>query len=227
MGVVRVVRRVAVLAVAAGVLLPAGVAVAGVPAAGAGPAAAARPDRPTGLSVTLSDGTGQVRPDSEVTYRATLTNTGPKTTVRLLLSVPGYAVIRAAREARVTGLGAVWTVTVAPGGRVTRTARVRVGAVPAGQERVIGLLGVYTGTVTAAAVPLIRTADSDAIPGVAGGTAAAAGPATSRGGGGLSGWAVAGIAVGVVMTLVVAVSLVARRTVWRRSQTSPDARPLR
>lgn len=144
---------------AAGVAVLFGVAAMGIAAAA-----------PPGLSVTIDNGQEEIPPNSETTYTAELSNTGPESvTATLVVTLPDYASVEESAGGAVSGQDASWTVTVDPGATEAVTVRASVGEIPEGLFRVTTLVSVYLGEVSlddAPGSPVIRSADSDRIPGV-------------------------------------------------------------
>lgn len=129
--------------------------------AGAGIAAAV----PPGLSVAIGNGVEEVGSDSEVVYTAELSNRGQETVAAtMVITVPDFATITEAEGAEILGGDSSWAVVVEPGGSAAVSARVRIGEIPDGLFRVTTLVGVHLGEESTK--PVIRSADSDTIPGV-------------------------------------------------------------
>jgi hypothetical protein len=131
---------------------------------GGGAARAETP--PPGLSIAIDNGAEQTRPNTDVSYETTLANDGtdPVTAV-IVVTVPRFASIDEAVDGSIEGVDATWKVTVAPGQQQVVSASAHVGSIPEDQYRVTTLASVYLGD-TVAGAPLIRSADTDKIPGV-------------------------------------------------------------
>jgi len=192
----------------------------------AGPVAATAraPRPPVGLSITLTDGAGQLKPNTDVRYTATLTNRGSAAVrLRLVLTMPRYARIRSTGGGKSIGPNVTWTVTARAGQATTRRADVHIAAsVPAGQLRAGALVSAYLAGAGPHALPIVRAADSDSIAGVSDGPTAGAGPATPKRGRRSSGWPAAGIALGglAVLAGIGAAGVALRRR--RPSRTGPS-----
>jgi hypothetical protein len=141
---------------------------------GAGAARAETP--PPGLSIAIDNGADQTRANTDVSYRTTLANDGtsPVTAV-IVVTVPPFASIEKAGDGTVDGIDATWKVTVDPGQKEVVSTSAHIGSIPEGQYRVTTLASVYLGD-TAAGAPLIRSADTDKIPGVTDPVVAASSP---------------------------------------------------
>jgi hypothetical protein len=118
------------------------------------------------LSITLTDSAASVAPHTEPTYRASLINAGSDAVSGwLVVSAPGYMPsVRANVDGKITKHDLRWKITVPAGQAVTQPVRFRVLAIPKSAVRVTVLASFYLGAVTG--MPVIRTADSDRIPGV-------------------------------------------------------------
>jgi hypothetical protein len=223
-------RRLAALATSASLGLGFGAALLVAGPAVAAPAAAA----PAGLSISLSDGLTQTRSGSELTYTASIANTGT-TAVKgtLQLSPPSYASYQNTAGAKLSKQLASWSVSIPAGKSVSKKVIVKLGPIPRGQLEVTTLASFYIGKVTGP--PTVRTADADHIAGVSdtprtvkpknapttslATNAANAAPAAPAGksGSGLAGWAIALIVIaGLVVVAAVGVGLVWLRRHRRR-----------
>jgi hypothetical protein len=146
------------------VLIAVALLAAGV--AGSGAAAPSPTAPPPGLSIAIDNGAKSTKPDSEVSYTVTFANAGTDAvTAAIVASVPGYGKVTDAGGGQVAGQEVTWKVTVEGGKKQAETFRAHIGAIPKGTYRVTTLASVFLGDDTTGA-PLIRSADSDAIPGV-------------------------------------------------------------
>ena len=122
---------------------------------------------PAGLSITIDDGAKQVDAHSSLSYKTVLSNDGAgAVSATVVIAVPSYAAIVKAGDGKVAGSTVTWPVTVQPGTKQAMTTSVTIGAIPHGQYNVTTLASVYLGDGVSGA-PVIRSADSDRIPGVA------------------------------------------------------------
>ncbi len=174
---------------------------------------------PPGLSIAVTNGRNSVVPHSDETYAVTVRNAGSDpVTLWVVGVVPRYATITAAAGGKATGHTVTWKVSVAGGRSATRTVGVHVGAIPAGTYRVTVVADVYLGADTSGA-PLIGSADSDRIPGVAEPTRSPSGtPTESHTGDRTSMWQLAAVVGGAIV--VAATAAIAGACVRRRSRTS-------
>jgi hypothetical protein len=128
------------------------------------PSVAATPS-PTGLSVTIDNGTATTKPDSDVSYTITLANAGTTSvTAWIVASVPAYGRIVDAGGGQVKDENDTWKVTVGAGKKQTETVAAHIGDIPPGTDWVTTVASVYLSKDTSRA-PVIRTADSDTVPG--------------------------------------------------------------
>jgi hypothetical protein len=129
--------------------------------------AAATDSSPVRLSITLTDSAASVAPHTEPTYRTSLVNAGSDAVSGwLVVSAPGYMpYVRAGVDGKITKHDLRWKITVPAGHAIIQSVRFRVLAIPKSAVRVTVLASFYLGAVTG--TPVIRTADSDRIPGVA------------------------------------------------------------
>lgn len=140
---------------------------AGIAGMGAAPTSAKPKPPPPGLSITIDNAATTTKPDSDVSYKITLANAGSgSVTAWIVASVPSYAKIDDAGGGQVSGHNDTWKVTVGAGKKQTETITAHIGTIPKGTYRVTALASVYLSKNTSKA-PVIRSADSDAIPGVA------------------------------------------------------------
>jgi hypothetical protein len=129
-----------------------------------GPVTAAEAAAPDGLSVSIRNGNSEVHSDDRLVYTATVRNGGVGTVEgRLVITVPAFVRITDAGSADRAGVDASWTVTVPPGGSVTKKLTGVLENIPKGQLRVTTLVGLYLGDATQ---PTIRSADAATIAGV-------------------------------------------------------------
>jgi len=118
----------------------------------------------TGLSVSITSGSSDLRAGDRVEYTATLRNGGTaEVDGRLTITVPSFVDVRDASGATQSGADASWTVTVPAGGSATKHLTGVVNEIPKGQVRVTTLVGFYLGDATE---PTIRSADAATIAGV-------------------------------------------------------------
>jgi hypothetical protein len=190
-------------------LLVVAAALAGGSLPAIGPAAAAPPVE---LSISLSDGVGEVHSAMDVTYAAKVTNGGgAKVAGRLEIAVPGYVKLKKGGGGKVSKQTATWTVTVPAGKTVSRSVRAHIGDITKGEVRVTALASVFQGRSD---VPLIRTADADRIAGVHDPAPAAPTPKpaanAAKDDGGVNLWLVAGLP-GAAVVLIAAAWLLRRR----------------
>jgi hypothetical protein len=196
---------------------------------GAGAARAETP--PPGLSIAIDNGAEQTRPNTDVSYKTTLTNdgTGPVTAV-IVVTVPRFASIDKAVDGTIDGVDATWKVTVAPGQQQVLSASAHIGSIPEDQYRVTTLASVYLGD-TVAGAPLIRSADTDKIPGVtdpvvgAGSPKPQPAPATEHSAAATPAWVLPSVVGGVIALLVVGTLLIIMRTRRRRRRASHPESP--
>ena len=196
---------------------------------GAGAARAETP--PPGLSIAIDNGAEQTRPNTDVRYRTTLANdgTGPVTAV-IVVTVPLFASIEKAGDGTVDGVDATWKVTVDPGQKKVVSTSAHIGRIPEDQYRVTTLASVYLGD-TVAGAPLIRSADTDKIPGVKDPVVAASSPkpqpapTTGRSDLAAPAWVLSTAVGGAIGLLVVgALIIIIVRTKRRRRRAShPDS----
>lgn len=190
----------------------AALALAGASLAGIGAAAPTPP--PAGLSITIDNGAKTTAPDSDVSYTVTLANAGASpVTVWIVADVPPYGTITDAGGGQASGQNDTWQATVEPGKTQVETVKAHIGEIPKGTYRVTTLASVYLDDDTSGA-PVIRSADSDAIPGVK--EPAAPEPTqtavtTSKESGGDVLPLTVGIGVGIVVLVVIAVVIIASR----------------
>ncbi|HEY0247902.1 MAG TPA: hypothetical protein VGC45_06535 [Gryllotalpicola sp.] len=184
--------------------------------AAASPTATPTPP-PPGLSIAIDNGAKSTAPDSDVKYTVTFTNAGTDpVTASIVASIPAYGKITDAGGGQVKAQDDTWKVTVAAGKKQSETVTAHIGAIPKGSYRVTALASVYLGEDTSGA-PLIRSADSDAIPGVKEPTAPAPTSTATATATASSGAAIPPIAIGigggilvVIAALVVAIVLIRR-----------------
>jgi hypothetical protein len=193
---------------------------------GAGAAHAETP--PPGLSIAIDNGAEQTRPNTDVSYRITLANdgTGPVTAV-VVVTVPLFASIEKAGDGTVDGVDATWKVTVGPGQKKVVSTSAHIGRIPEDQYRVTTLASVYLGD-TVAGAPLIRSADTDKIPGVTDPVVAASSPkpapTTAHSDGLATAWVLSIAIGGAIGVLVVGALIIIVRTKRRRRRAShPDS----
>lgn len=121
---------------------------------------------PAGLSISIDNGTKSTDPDSDVTYKVTLSNSGAgPITAWVKATVPDYAKITDPGGGDTKDHDNTWKVDVEAGKKHTETFKAHIGAIPKGTYRVTTLASVYLADDTTGA-PVIRSADSDTIPGV-------------------------------------------------------------
>lgn len=145
------------------VILLSAVSIAGV---GAALPSATSTAPPAGLSISIDNGTKATGPDSDVTYKVTLSNSGAgPITAWVKATVPDYAKITDAGDGDTKDHDNTWKVDVEAGKKHTETFKAHIGAIPKGTYRVTTLASVYLTEDTTGA-PVIRSADSDTIPGV-------------------------------------------------------------
>jgi hypothetical protein len=129
------------------------------------PSASSTPP-PAGLSISIDNGTKATGPDSDVTYKVTLSNSGAgPITAWVKATVPDYAKITDPGGGDTKDHDNTWKVDVEAGKKHTETFKAHIGAIPKGTYRVTTLASVYLADDTTGA-PVIRSADSDTIPGV-------------------------------------------------------------
>jgi hypothetical protein len=195
---------------------------------GAGAAHAETP--PPGLSIAIDNGAEQTRPNTDVSYRITLANdgTGPVTAV-VVVTVPLFASIEKAGDGTVHGVDATWKVTVDPGQKKIVSTSAHIGRIPEDQYRVTTLASVYLGD-TVAGAPLIRSADTDKIPGVTDPVVVASSPkphpapTTAHSEGAVLAWVLWTAIGGAIGLLVVGALIIIVRTTRRRRRAShPDS----
>jgi len=150
--------------VVAAVLLTALAALAPATGAYAAAPATARAAAPAGLSVSIHNGSTEVRQGDRLAYTATVKNSGTDPVDgRLVITVPSYVQVTEAADADDSGADASWAVTVPPGGSVTKKLTGVLEKIPKGEVRVTTLVSLYLGD---AKRPAIRSAEADTIAGV-------------------------------------------------------------
>jgi hypothetical protein len=148
------------------VLLALALSAAGFAGMGAASPSATPTPPPPGLSISIDNGATTTKPDSNVSYKVTLANSGTSpVTAWIVAGVPGYGKITDAGGGQAKGQNDTWKVTVEAGKKQTETLKAHIGTIPKGTYRVTALASVYLSDDTTGA-PIIRSADSDAIPGV-------------------------------------------------------------
>jgi hypothetical protein len=141
-------------------------AATGIAGIGAASPSATPTPPPPGLSITIDNGATTTKPNSDVSYKVTLANAGTSpVTAWIVATVPGYGKITDAGGGQAKDGNDTWKVTVDPGKKQTETLKAHIGTIPKGTYRVTTLASVYLSEDTSGA-PIIRSADSDAIPGV-------------------------------------------------------------
>jgi hypothetical protein len=129
-----------------------------------GPMTAAQAVPPTGLSISIHDGSSELHSGDKLAYTATVRNSGTaQVEGRLAITVPAYVHVTDAAGAERTGADSNWTVVVPAGGSVTKKLVGVLGNIPKAEVRVTTLVSLYVGDATQ---PVIRSAESDTIAGV-------------------------------------------------------------
>jgi hypothetical protein len=187
---------------------------AGIAGIGAAPASAKPKPPPPGLSITIDNASSTTKPDSDVNYKLTLANAGTDSvTAWIVASVPTYAKITDAGGGQVSGHNDTWKVTVGAGKKQTETLTAHIGTIPKSTYRVTALASVYLSKNTSKA-PVIRSADSDAIPGMTEPNASHSTSTTSKAAHASSSMkmpVIVGIAGGIVIIAAAVVTLVLAR----------------
>ncbi|HEV7742235.1 MAG TPA: hypothetical protein VGO65_07430 [Pseudolysinimonas sp.] len=169
---------------------------------------------PAGLSIAIHNDSTEVRSGDALTYTVVVENSGSdRVDGRLVVTLPDFVRAVDVGGADRSGADLSWPISVAGGEKVTETVTGRIGEIPADEVRVTTLAGVYLGD---ASEPAVRTAEADAIAGVADPAHAVADrPATASAGPAL-GWIIGG-AGGVIAAGLLVLVMMARRRQSRLS----------
>lgn len=202
------------------VILLSAVSIAGVGAAL--PSASPTPP-PAGLSISIDNGTKSTSPDSDVTYKVTLSNSGAgPITAWVKAAVPDYAKITDAGDGDTKDQDNTWKVDVEAGKKRSETFKAHIGAIPKGTYRVTTLASVYLTEDTTGA-PIIRSADSDTIPGVKEPTGATPTPTAAAPSTGSQSTVLTIVIVGALI-VVAAVAVITGVLLRRRRNDKPGGR---
>ncbi|HWH25353.1 MAG TPA: hypothetical protein VNT53_01740 [Pseudolysinimonas sp.] len=164
---------------------------------------------PAGLSVSIGNESSDVHAGDTLAYTATVRNDGTEAVDgRLVISVPTYFRVTVAHDADRAGSDASWSVSVPPGGHVTKKLTGVLTKIPKGELRVTTLVSVYVGDETK---PAVRSAEADTIAGVTDTAHSVKEEAAKRPNGLPIGWIVGGVAALALMGAAVAWWLVRRR----------------
>jgi hypothetical protein len=180
---------------------------------------------PPGLSITLTDGTGQVQSGATVSYTASVANTGAKPVNGVLeITIPSYAAFTGTHSATEKGSEVSWPVTIGGQKKISEKATVRIDTIPKGEVRFTTLATLYaTGSTSDI---LVRTADPDTIRGVVDPAHTVGQPTQARSQSGQPFVAIA-ITVGAVILvgIVIALVLLTRRRRGNHREWGGDDRP--